>query len=125
MAVAAWPSQMPYEVVVTGASAGQSYLAPLQSETEGGPPLMRPRPGPRATEMPFVSRLLSRAQWNAFEQFARDTLRQGTLPFTMPVYHPGSGYVTRTCQIKDGAWQTDLSAVSRFRISFTLVVFNL
>lgn len=125
MAVAVWPSLVPYAPVVSGAAAGQSYAAPIQSETEGGPPLMRPRPGPRSSEMAFVSRLLSRAQWEAFEQFARETLYQGTLPFSMPVYRPGTAFVTRICQIKDGVWSTDLSAVNRFRVSFTLVVYNL
>lgn len=125
MTIAIWPSQVPHAPVIGGVTAQQSYRAPQESETEGGPPLMRPQPGPRVAEMPFTSKMWSRAQWDAFEQFARETLRQGTLAFSMPVYRPGSGYVTRLCQIKGGAWSTDFSAVTRFRVSFTLAIYNL
>lgn len=124
MVAPAWPSQVPHKGPVNGISSGQSYVAPLSSETEGGPPIMRPRPGPRATEMGWQSLLLTHPQWQAFEQFARLTLRHGTLPFTMPVYKPDGCYVARLCQIKDGAWQTDLSNAPRVRVSFTLIVWN-
>lgn len=124
MAVAVWPSQVPVRPVVNGMELGQGFVAPLSSETEGGPPIMRPRPGPRATEMPWRSEALSPAQWEAFEQFVRVNLRQGTLPFTMPVWRPG-GFVARICQIKGGVYSTDLSVAWRVRVSLTRIVYNL
>jgi hypothetical protein len=124
MASSAWPSQVPYRGPVDGIATGPSYVAPISSETEGGPAIMRPRPGPRATEFPWQSRLLTHPQWQAFEQFARVTLRHGTLPFMMPVYKPDGCYVSRLCQLKDGTWQTDLSNAPRVRVSFTLLVWN-
>jgi hypothetical protein len=125
MAIPAWPSQVPYRLRVDGVALSHTYAAPLASETEGGPPILRPRPGPRPTEYPWQSVPLSPAQWQAFELFARDTLRDGTLPFTMPVWRPGDCYVSRTCQLKGGVWQADLSNAPRVRISFNLVVWNL
>ncbi|HEV2552710.1 MAG TPA: hypothetical protein VGV17_02985 [Bosea sp. (in: a-proteobacteria)] len=125
MTAAAWPDAVPYQGPVDSIAFGPSYAAPLSSETESGPALPRPRPGPRSTEYPWQSRLLTRAQWDAFEAFARVTLRQGTLPFTMKVWRPEGCYVDRLCQIKDGLWQTDTSAAPRVRISFTRIVWNL
>lgn len=85
---------------------------------------MRPRPSPRASEFQWVSPLLTGAEWAAFEQFVRDELRQGTLPFEMPVFRPGGCYVKRICQIKDGVWQTDMSLHPQLRVSFTRVVWD-
>lgn len=124
MTLAVWPSQLPFRSPVDGIVPMQSYAQPLASETEGGPPLMRPRPGPRAAEYPWRSPLLTLAQWDAFEQFARDTLRQGTLPFSMPVWRPNGCYVERVCQLKEGQWSSDFSAAPRIRVSFTLIVYN-
>lgn len=124
MALAVWPSQVPATPVLSGAQFGASYGEPISSETEAGVTLDRPRPGPRATEIPFVSVMWTRAQWAAFEQFARVTLVQGTQYFRMPVYRPDGGMVMRICKIAKGKWQTDMSAVSRYRVAFTLIVFN-
>lgn len=124
MAIVKWPSQVPFAGPVNGVSPGQSYAAPLVSETEGGPSISRPRPGPRTTEFTWMSRYLSGAEWEAFELFAREDLRQGTLPFEMPVLRPGGCYVARICQIKDGIWQTDLSAHPKLRVSFTRIVWD-
>jgi|GEM_PF-2102979 len=121
---AVWPSQVPYRAPVNGITPSQSYTGPVESQTEGGPPITRPRPGPRAAEYPWRSPLLSLAQWEAFEQFARSTLRQGTLPFRMPVWKPNGCYVDRLCQIKGGAWSTDFSVASRVVVTFTLIVWN-
>jgi hypothetical protein len=74
--------------------------------------------------MQWQSGWLTLAEWEAFEQFARFDLRQGTLPFSMPIYRPNGCYVDRVCQIKDGSWSSDFSKAPRVRVSFTLVVFN-
>lgn len=124
MAVPVWPSQVPYENVAEGASAGSSYVPPAMSETEGGPPIGRPRPGPRATEIGWRSQPLDQQQWEALEQFLRVTLYQGTRVFEMPVFRPGSGYVARLCKIKAGTFATDFSEVPWQPVSFTLIVFN-
>jgi hypothetical protein len=124
MTVAVWPSLVPFASPVDGVAPQQSYVAPLISETSGGPPIMRPRPGPRATEYPWQSKLLTLPEWEAFEQFARTTLRQGTLPFSMPIWRPNGCYLERICQIKDGNWQSDFSRAPKVRVSFTLVVYN-
>lgn len=124
MTVASWPVMVPFQSPLDGITPTQSYVQPLQSETEGGPPIMRPRSGPRSTEYPWRSKLLTREQWEAFDQFTRDDLRQGTLPFSMPIYKPGGFYVERICQIKDGVWTTDMSYVPKISINFTLIVYN-
>jgi hypothetical protein len=124
MALPVWPSQVPARPVLSGAQFGASYGEPISSETEGGPPIERPRPGPRHTEMPFTSVRWSREQWAAFEQFARLDLAQGTREFRMPVFRPDGGMVSRICKIKGGQWSTDPRAVSWFRVSFVLIVYN-
>ena len=124
MAVQAWPTDVPFEADSGADSVGPGYQPPLQSETEGGPPIMRPRSGPRVTEMPWRSVPITAGQWQTFEHLARDLLRQGSLPFTMPVYRPGEGYVTRVCQLKGGTYATDQSGNPHIRITFTLLVYN-
>ncbi len=124
MALAAWPSQVPARPVLSGAQYGPSYGDPISSETESGVSLDRPSPGPRITELPFVSVMWTRAEWAAFEQFARVTLVRGTQYFRMPVFRPDGGMVMRICRISKGKWSTDMSAASRYRVSFTLIVFN-
>lgn len=124
MAIPVWPVMVPATPVLSGTVAGASYGEPISSETEAGTTLDRPRPGPRVTEIPFQSVFWTKAQWAAFEQFARLDLRQGTLQFRMPVFRPDVGMVDRVCKIKGGRWSSDLSAVTRYRVSFTLIVFN-
>ena len=124
MALATWPATVPAKPVLNGTTFGASFQEPILSETEAGPALMRPRPGPRVTDFTWQSQMLSRSQWAALESFLRIDLRQGTLPFSMPVFRPDGCMVTRTCRLKTGAWQTDASAVSRFRVAIPLIVFN-
>ncbi len=124
MTIAAWPTDVPFEADASADSVGPGYVPPLMSETEGGPPIMRPRPGPRATEMPWRSVPWTVGQWQHFEHFTRNILRQGTLPFTMSVYRPGENYVSRICQLKNGIFSTDHSQNPLIRVSFTLIVYN-
>lgn len=124
MAIPVWPVMVPAKPVLSGVQAGPSYGEPIASETEGGPPLERPRPGPRTTEIPFTSILWTKPQWAAFEQFARVDLHRGTLQFRMPVFRPDVGMVDRVCKISGGKWTTDMSAVNRYRVAFTLIVYN-
>lgn len=121
---AVWPSQVPYRSPVDGIVGGQPYNPPRKSETEGGPALKRPQPGPRAMELPWRSKRLTVAEYTAFEQFTVTTLRQGTLPFRMPVWKPDGCYVERLCEIKDGLWSPDFSAYPKVVVSFTLIVWN-
>lgn len=122
--VAVWPSLVPYENVADNAVSSQTYSEPDSKQTEGGPPIMRPRPGPRMTEMAWQSEPLEPEEWAAFERFARVELRNGVLPFRMPVYRFEQGFVTRTCQIKDGRFSTDPRQVPWRIVTFTLVVYN-
>jgi len=124
MAVPVWPAGVPHESDADAASASASFRPPLISETEGGTQIMRPRPGPRATEFGWRSVHLTEVQWAALDQFLRVDLHEGTLVFDMPVFRPGSGFVTRKCQIKSGVVSTDFSVVPWVRVSFTLIVYN-
>lgn len=124
MGVPNWPSDVPYGNEADGATASQPYAPPIKSETEGGPPLSRPRPGPRPTEIAWRSVPLDDAQWQSFERFTVATLRQGTLIFEMPVFKPGEGFVSRKCELRDGIYQTDFSQPPWTRVSFVLIVYN-
>lgn len=100
--------------------------APLTSETEAGLSIMRPRPGPDSTEIAWRSVPWTESQFAAFNTFVTTTLIRGTLVFDMPVFKPGSGYVTRKCQIKGGGRGValDMSQFPLHAVSFTLIVFN-
>lgn len=124
MAIATWPSLVPFRSPVDGRTPMQTYSPPVSNETEGGPPVTRPRAGPRFTDVPWQSGWLTLSQWEAFEQFTRYDLAQGTLPFVMPIWRPNGCYVERTCKIKDGTWTSDFSKSPKIRVSFTLTVFN-
>jgi hypothetical protein len=126
MAVPVWPLTVPYEQLRDGAGVSAALTPGQASATEGGPEIMRPRSGPRATEIAFRSKPWSGAQYGAFDAFLQSTLRDGTLIFEMPVFKPGSGYVNRKCQIKGGggAVGIDESSDPWFFVSFTLIVFN-
>jgi hypothetical protein len=124
VAAPTWPSCLPFENEAGGATSGANYVLPIESETEGGPPLMRPRPGPRSTEVTWRSQPLTEEQWLIFEKFARDALYRGTLVFSMPVFKPGEGYMSRMCQLRRGDYATDYSEPPWYRVSFTLIVWN-
>lgn len=124
MAVPSWPSTVPHENEADSASASASFTPPLVSEAESGPGIMRRRPGPRATEMSWRSVPLDDAQWVALDTFLRATLIDATLVFDMPVFKPGSGFVTRKCQIKNGVVSSDFGSPPWTRVAFTLIVYN-
>ena len=124
MAVPSWPAAVPFVNQADNATASASFTAPIASETEAGPPIMRPRPGPRSTELAWRSQPLDDEQWAALDQFLRVDLRQGTLVFDMPVFRPGQGWVTRKCQIKVGTIANDFGQVPYTLVSFTLIIWN-
>lgn len=126
MAVPVWPIDAPYEQLREGAGATSLTTPGISSDTEGGPAIVRPRPGPRATEIAWRSKPLCGAQFQAIDRFIRDDLRDGSLVFDMPVFKPGQGYVTRKCQIKGGggAVAVDEGLDPWFSVSFTLIVYN-
>lgn len=119
-----WPSDVPYEQNADGATLPQSYNPPSSYEVEGGPAIMRRRPGPRATMIPWTSIPLTEAQWERLDLFFRETLLEGTLTFTMQIYRPNQGYVSRICQIEKGTFDTDQSQYPIYFVSFNLVIFN-
>lgn len=124
MAVPIWPSNVPHECDADGATPSGSFTPPLVSETDGGPAIMRRRPGPRSTSFPWRSSPLDDAQWSALDDFLGATLIDATLVFDMPVWKPGAGYVTRKCQIQRGTVSNDFSEPPWSRVSFTLIVYN-
>lgn len=124
MAVPSWPSAVPHASERAGATGSQNYAPPRSAETEGGPPLLRPQPGPRVSEQTW-RRYLTEAQFAAFETFVLTDLRQGTRVFTMPVFKPGSGYVSRHCEIKGGTYSADFSGGIETLVGFTLTIYDL
>lgn len=119
-----WPTDVPHEQNADGASIPSTYRSPLASTVEAGPAIMRRRPGPRSTIVPWRSIPLNEAQWESLDRFFRETLIDGTLSFDMPVYRPNAGYVTRRCQVDEGTFETDQSAYPLYFVSFNLVIFN-
>lgn len=126
MAVPFWPSNVPYDQLRDGAAVPALMSDPATFETEAGPAIMRKRPGPDTTEISWRSVPWTGAQFSAFKAFVRTTLIGGTVVFDMPVFEPGSGYVTRKCQIKRGGRGVSLdeSQAPWFSVSFTLIVYN-
>lgn len=120
-----WPSAVPYEQNADGASLPSTYRPPLSSPVEAGPDIMRRRPGPRSTLIPWKSVPLSEQEWERLERFFRVDCFEGTVSFQMPIFRPGRGYVNRTCQIQGGQWNTDMSNYPVIFVGFNLFVFNL
>lgn len=119
-----WPQDVPYKQNADGAVLPQSYRPPLSTPVEAGPSLIRRRPGPRSVTIPWKSIPLTEVQWDRLDVFFRDELLEGTQTFDMPVFRPGSGYVTRNCQLEGGLWNTDQSSYPIIYATFNLVIFN-
>ncbi len=119
-----WPNDVPYKQNVDGAQFPQSYRAPLTTQVEAGPDIVRRRPGPRSTIIPWKSLPLTEAQWARLDLFFREELLEGSQTFDIPVFKPGSGYVVRNCQLQQGLWNSDFSGYPIIYTMFNLVIFN-
>jgi len=120
-----WPNDVPFQQNTEGTVFPQTYRPPQTASVEAGPDIMRRRPGPRSTIVPWRSIALTEAQAATLEQFFRETLLEGTLSFDMSVYRLGQGYVQRRCQIQSGTFNVDYNDYPVIWISFSLVIFNL
>lgn len=121
---AAWPSQLRYNQGRRSASVSAPRQPPLVSETEGGPSIMRPRPGPRQTKISWTGMEWTQEEYLAFERFFEVDLRKGVLPFRMPVYKPAHSYVMRVCHIDGAQYTVDESIAPYFVVSFTLLIYS-
>jgi len=90
----AWPSTIPYEALV-GSIKADPFRAPLATDMDDGQQRRRRSTTKNIATLAFIIPMDPTA-FAAFKAFVRDTLVDGTLPFTMPIW-TGADYDDRTC----------------------------
>lgn len=90
----AWPSGVPSPALANSLSV-VPFRAPLATDMDDGPKRRRRASTKNIATAPFTVRMQN-SEFLTFKAWVRDTLVDGTLPFTMPVW-TGSAYQTRTC----------------------------
>ncbi|WP_131193724.1 hypothetical protein [Lichenihabitans psoromatis] len=121
MAIPTWPTDVPYTPMTSGLTITQLANPLLSTDMNAGTTRQRRKYTLRIAEMKLVIRMTP-AQFASFHAF-HQAIGDGAARFTMPVWN-GSGYVTRTVQIKD---QPDMSPLA-FRarsVGFSLRIENL
>ena len=99
-----WPENVPH-APLAGSFQGTPFKAPNATEFEDGPERARRRSTLRVATLRFAIRM-SNAEFDTFHAWVKNTLVDGTLPFTMSVWR-GGGYVTKTCRFARGEPPTD------------------
>src|SRR5262249_16891047 len=74
----------------------EAYLAPLETDMDGGNKRLRRRPGDETSRISF-SILFHNSDFETFKTFVRETLNLGTTRFTMRVW-TGTAMVSKTVQ---------------------------
>lgn len=91
----AWPENVNYRPL-GGTLQGEDFRAPLQTDMEDGPRRYRRATTKNIGTLQFTIRM-TYAEFAVFKPWVRDTLVDGILPFTMPVWLGGE-YENRPCQ---------------------------
>jgi hypothetical protein len=92
--VEAWPASVPF-AAEDDSVKGTPFRAPLATEFEGGNQRRRRSTTKNIATLEFAISM-SNAQFGTFKIWVRDTLVDGTLPFTMQIW-TGEAYAARTC----------------------------
>ncbi len=123
MELPVWPSSLESRPVIGAVSVDNPYPDVAVTEFEDGPPRMRRQSFTGIRKLSYQLRLDSKSELAAFDDFATVTLGNGVSHFTMPVYLPGRGCVTRRCYLEGGRWTATPLGGGGFLVSFTLCVF--
>lgn len=98
MALPEWPAGFPQRPDNEEDLIGDLYQEPIRTEMEDGPVRARRRSTTTwSTLNPLYA--FNPSQFPAFQTFVRDTLNHGASAFTMPVWKPGVGLMTKTVKL--------------------------
>jgi hypothetical protein len=96
MTLPVWPVGVPYQVRRDDWRPSESFLAPIETQFEGGNQRARRRPGDDVGVVDQTLRMTAAEAETLFD-FIRDDLSNGTQAFTMSVW-TGTAYETRTVE---------------------------
>ncbi|KRA44701.1 hypothetical protein [Devosia sp. Root635] len=112
-----WPITVRHKPLA-GSPQITPFRAPLATDMEDG--MQRRRRSTTKNVATMAMRIpMTAAEHATFEAWVRDTLADGTLDFTMPVWKGGS-YADRTCSLVGGLYQSASRGSSGFEVSFNL-----
>lgn len=119
-----YPASINHKPDLTAFRVLEAYAPPVMTEFEDGPMLARKRHLGRRAKLGYRLPFRTAAEFNVFRAFVENDLQNGTLRFTMPVWHPSTEtYVDRTVQIDRGLYTADPWGLG-FTASFTLIVYD-
>jgi hypothetical protein len=100
MPLPAWP--IANSIIMQDGFSLQRMLDPISTDMEGGNTRERPRPGDNIATITQTVRMYP-ADYNAFVDWMKNTLNNGTARFTMDVWLGTAPLVNKVCQfIKPG-----------------------
>lgn len=100
----------------------QPFRKPHKTDMDSGP-VRRRRSSSKNIATVSFSIQLTPAEYQTFQAWVRDTLVDGSLEFTMPIFD-GTTYTTKTCSIPDGLYKNEAGTGFMHEISWTLDVEN-
>lgn len=114
----AWPSGVP-SLAVQDSMTAAPFRAPLATDLEDGNRRYRRSVTKNIATVPF-SIHMENSEFATFKAWVRDTLVDGTLPFTVPIWD-GATYTTKTCTFTQ-PYQDNPEGGFRHTVSLTLDV---
>lgn len=123
MALPVWPSGLDHRPVVEPFELSSPYPDAVTTEFEDGPPRMRRQSFTGIRKLSYAIKTDTAAQFQQWDAFVTGTLSSGISHFTMPVYLPGRGCVTRRCYLDGGKWAAKPHGAGSWLVSFNLCVF--
>lgn len=118
-----WPTNVPYGVQQGTFRVVSPYRRPLRTEFEDGPRRARRSTTKNIATVQFTFIDWSKEEYREFALWVRNTLVDGTLPFTLKVWTgTGDDYAERTCRMTDGEYTASDVSVDRTAVSWTIDV---
>ena len=113
-----WPAAVPSKPN-SDSLKGEPFRAPLATDMEGGNRRRRRQVSKNIARLEMTIEMTD-AQFVEFKGWVRDTLVDGTLPFTMPIY-TGTAYQDRLCAFVE-PYQFGAAGWGRHAVSFQVDV---
>jgi hypothetical protein len=118
-----WPEGVPYKVQRSTFRQSAPYRAPHRTEFEDGNRRARRSSTKNIATIQFTFVDWSKDEFEAFALWVRNTLVDGTLPFTMPVWtQTADEYAERVCSMVSGEYTTSDVPPDRTAVSWTIDV---
>lgn len=120
MTLPSWPGTLPQNTLYESWGVDTLMPEPIKTEMEDGAPRMRRK---SLTTWSKISQAfkMNNTQLQAFKTFVVTTLGHGASQFTIPVYIPGTGNVSKTAYIESGSIKIEPMGTV-YKVSFDLNV---